>query len=48
MAPEQLVKKITHLKEQLIRLESLKFGIRNTLVLSSFYTEKIKKYSSAL
>ena len=48
MSQQQIVEKITHLQTQLKRLENSDFGIRTTMILSTFYSNRIKKYNSAL
>jgi len=45
MSQQQLVEKITHLENQLKQLESLEFGIRNTLEFKKFYEKRINHYS---
>ncbi len=48
MSQKQIVEKITHLQTQLERLKSFELGIRSTMVLSAFYSQRIKMYNSAL
>ncbi|MDT0643719.1 hypothetical protein RM553_12825 [Zunongwangia sp. F363] len=44
MEQQQLVEKITHLEAQLKKLETLPFGIRNTLALASYFSGKLTRY----
>jgi hypothetical protein len=48
MEEQQLVAKITHLENQLTRLESFEFGIRNTKTIAGFFTGKINCYRESL
>jgi len=48
MEEQQLVAKITHLENQLTRLKSFEFGIRNTKTIAGFFTGKINRYREQL
>ncbi len=48
MSQIKIVEKITHLQTQLERLKNSEFGIRTTMILSAFYSNRIKKYNSTL
>ena len=48
MEQKQLVEKITHLEDQLTKLENFEFGIRNTLAIAGFFKGKINQYRESL
>ncbi len=48
MEQQQLVDKITHLENQLSKLQNFEFSIRDTFNLAGFFKRKIQKYSERL
>lgn len=48
MEQQQLVDKITHLENQLSKLQNFEFSIRDTFTLAGFFSRKIKNYRERL